>query len=112
MKSKRVRVGFLITDDSRMKIYNQRLLGKAKATDVISMPVNDVLSDSEEMLGELIVDCQEVTRNARRFRVPYKHELARVVAHGVLHLMGMGDETPKARSAMKAIEDQIVSELQ
>lgn len=110
MKNKKVRVGFLVTSDRQMKVYNKRFFGKSNATDVISLPIGDELA-GDEVLGDLIIDRQQVARNARRYKVSYKHELARVVAHGVLHLMGMGDETPKARSAMQAIEEQVVSEL-
>lgn len=96
MKSK---VSFVIVGDEVMK------------TDVISQPIGDELPDGTRYLGEVIINEEQVRRQAREYGVSEAQELARVVAHGVLHLLGYEDETPEKRAQMKAIEDAVVREV-
>ena len=111
MNKKKIRIGFLITNDHQMKKVNQKLFNDATPTDVISIPIDDDLSSDQQILGEIVVNSDEVTRNATKHHHSYPVELARVVTHGVLHLLGYTDDTPDRRSAMQAIEDTIVKEM-
>jgi len=96
-----------------MKKVNSIVFGRDATTDVISMPIMEKInldkSKDIELCGEIVVNHDQVVRNAKEYEVSYEQELARVVAHGVLHIMGYTDDTEKARSAMKAIEDAVVS---
>ena len=47
--------------------------------------------------------------NAQTFGVPFENELARVIIHGVLHLLGYGDKTPKEEAHMHALEDKYLA---
>ena len=101
-------VDILLVDDERMKSLNEATFAKDNTTDVISYPVDK----DKGLLGQLVVNVDEVKRNAKRFNTSYELELARVVAHGTLHLLGYTDDTDDARSVMKAIEDEIVSDYE
>lgn len=72
--------------------------------------MNETVGESP-LLGEVIVNKDEVLRNAEMYHVSYAQELARCVAHGVLHLMGYTDDTPQHKAAMSSIEDSVVSEF-
>lgn len=93
------RISFVITDDSAMD------------TDVISQPINEELPNGTKYLGEVVVNEEQVKRQADEYSVSEEEEMARVVAHGVLHLLDYEDDTPENREAMKAIEDSVVREI-
>lgn len=93
------KVSFVITDDSTMD------------TDVISQLIDESLPDGTKYLGEIVVNEDQVRRQARGYGVSEAEEMARVVAHGVLHLLGYEDDTPEKREAMKAVEDSVVSKI-
>ncbi len=94
------KISFLVTDsDHNMK------------TDVISQPINEKLPDGTYYLGEVLINEKQVERQAKEYRVSKEEEMARVVAHGVLHLLGYKDELEEERRKMKAIEDAVVRRL-
>ena len=99
-------VEVLLVGDDHMKELNKTTFGKNDTTDVISYPVDK----DKGLLGQLVVNVDEVRRNAERFGTKYELELARVVAHGTLHLLGYTDDTEDSRMVMKALEDAVISD--
>jgi probable rRNA maturation factor len=70
----------------------------------------DVLSFQYNILGEIVI-CPEVVRaNAKKFNSTFKKELARVLIHGILHLLGYSHETntAKAKKMRKKEEDYLL----
>jgi probable rRNA maturation factor len=80
---------------------NRRHLGSRGDTDVITFALGRQ-TPSAPLVGDIYVAPDVVRAQARRWRVPVREELARVVIHGVLHAIGHdhpdGDE--RVRSAM------------
>ncbi|MCA9391916.1 rRNA maturation RNase YbeY [candidate division WWE3 bacterium] len=108
--TKKLSVGFSLTHDKSMKEINRKVFGSSSTTDVISLPLNE--SDAEKnVLGDLVVNVDEVKKNADKYGVSFIAELARVVAHGVLHLYGYDDATDKGKAAMRTIEDMVVKDV-
>jgi probable rRNA maturation factor len=71
----------------RIRELNRRYRRKDRPTDVLAFP------DKEpERLGELVICPEEVKKNAKRFNSTFKKELARVLIHGLLHLLGRDHE--------------------
>lgn len=124
------RFNVVITHDSKMRAFKKQWFGIDETTDVISfatgtqnMPVSLGASPprqaggetgqggqiEEDLVGEIVVNEDEVRRNAKAFGVSFEQEMARVVAHGVLHVYGYEDDTKEGKAAMKAIEDVVVS---
>lgn len=115
----KVQVDFSIVDDQCMIRLNSQWFNKENPTDVISFPMNQNDADTghedpmllPKLAGEIVVDEDEIKRNAEKFGVSFEQELARVVAHGVLHLYGYEDDTEEGRQAMKIIEDAVVNDF-
>lgn len=114
------RFNVVITHDSKMRAFKKQWFGIDETTDVISfaagtqnMPVSLGAGQGgqieEDLVGEIVVNEDEVRRNAKAFGVSFEQEMARVVAHGVLHVYGYEDDTKEGKAAMKAIEDVVVS---
>jgi len=64
--------------EGRMRKLNKKYRGKNKVTDVLSF----------DGLNEIVVCLREVKKNAKRFDSTFKKELARVLIHAILHLLG------------------------
>ncbi|MDP3052191.1 MAG: rRNA maturation RNase YbeY [bacterium] len=73
-----------LVGSERMRELNKKYRGKNLATDVLSFQYGDS--------GEVAICLPQVKKNARRFKFTFKKELARVLIHGILHLLGFNHE--------------------
>lgn len=90
-------VTLLFISEGEMASYNERFLDREGPTDVLAFPVEDLLpgvvpeTDSQGpplMLGDVVVAPAYVRRQASKFGVSYEDEMALMVTHGILHLLG------------------------
>jgi rRNA maturation RNase YbeY len=56
--------------------------------------------------GDIFISVDRVKENASDFGVEFDLELKRVMAHGVLHLLGFGDKSEEEASQMRLKEDE------
>ncbi len=59
--------------------------------------------------GDLFISVDRVTDNASDLNVSFLEELARVIAHGALHLCGYGDKSQSESAVMRQKEDYYIS---
>jgi probable rRNA maturation factor len=97
-------VSVLVTDDRRISRYHRNFLNRQGATDVIAFP-----ADAEGYLGDVVVSAQTAKRQARVYCQTTQHELARYVAHGVLHLLGYRDKKPKDHRCMHHRQEELLN---
>ena len=91
---------------------NREHLGHRGPTDVITFALGRAGADGA-VVGDVYI-CQDVARgNARRLGVPVREELARLVVHGVLHVLGHEHPDGEARvgSAMWRRQERLVARL-
>lgn len=90
-------VNLLLVDETEMASYNGRFLDRDGATDVLAFPVEELLPglvpDSDPqgpplMLGDVVIAPSYVRRQAGEHGVTYEDEMALMVTHGILHLLG------------------------
>ena len=112
MKDKLTKVSVVLTRDKQMQRLNKSVFRHDEQTDVISFPLDSTMDEGKNYLGEIVINQDQVERNAQDYGVTYAQELARVVTHGVLHLLGYTDDTPEEKIKMTAIEDAVVSEIE
>ena len=117
-------VDVLLTDDEAIHQINRDMREVDRATDVLSFPEFDLrpgeLPTEEDAdpgtglipLGDMVLSMERVQAQAREYGHSNRRELAYLVAHSVLHLLGYDhlDEGPmKAR--MREREEIIMAEL-
>jgi rRNA maturation RNase YbeY len=73
-----------LVGQGRIRKLNKQYLKKNRVTDVLAFPGNG--------LGEIVICLREVKKNAKRFGSTFEKELARVLIHGILHLIGYDHE--------------------
>ncbi len=82
---------------------NRQFLGHDYFPDVITFDY----SDRKEgwVSGDVYIDVETVADNARRLGFAREREMQRVVVHGLLHLCGQKDKTPRTNRQMHSKED-------
>lgn len=84
--------------DALVRRLNRRYRGTGRATDVLAFPLET--PGPSRLLGEVIVSVETARRQARRLGVPLGLELALLVVHGLLHLVGYDDRNPREARLM------------
>jgi len=79
-----------LVGQGRIRELNKKYRGKNRVTDVLSFPGNG--------LGEIVICLREVKKNAKRFGSTFEKELARVLIHGILHLLGYNHEVSEEKA--------------
>jgi len=97
-------VSVVCISDGVSRRLNRRFLRHDYATDVMCFP----LGEGDAVEGELYVNLDRARVQARRFAVSPTHELARLVVHGTLHLLGYDDLAPATQLRMRRREDHYV----
>lgn len=87
-KIKKLHFTVSLVNDRQMKKLNLKHRGLKHATDVLSFELKEKLPNGE-WVGEVVVDKDSARRQARRFKHSYQEEVAFLVAHGVMHLLGV-----------------------
>ena len=65
----------------------------------------------QNSLGEVIISYPQAQRQAAEAGHPIERELAVLLTHGVLHLLGHDHQGPEGRQAMESIEAQVVAQV-
>lgn len=96
-----------LADNETMRELNRRYRSIDRPTDVLSFPLDD-----ESLLGDIAVSLDKARAQATEFNVTYEQELARLLVHGLLHLVGY-DHVKGGRQAraMRAKEEEILGAL-
>ena len=102
-------VGLLLTGDEAVRVMNHTWRGRDKATDVLSFP-DDGEGDSG-YLGDIAVSMDRAVEQAPRFSATFEQEVARLVVHGLLHLLGYDHHSPSEGRRMKAKERHYLAAL-
>lgn len=105
----------LLVTEEEMTGYNERFLGRTGPTDVLAFPVEDLLPgvvpDVDPhgpplVLGDVLVAPAYVRRQATELGVEFEDEMALMVTHGILHLLGYlhDDEADAVRMEQREID--------
>lgn len=122
-------VSLLFVDEATMAELHQRFLGKPGPTDVLSFPIDeepapggrspdqggtgpgDGAADDDDvpaLLGDVVICPAVAARNAVDHGVELQDELALLVVHGVLHLLGMDHEVDAEAEVMERREQLLL----
>ena len=101
-------IHYIFLSDSGLLEINKQFLNHHDFTDIITFP----LSESEQIIrGEIYISLDRVKENASLNNVNFHQEIARVLVHGVLHLLGYNDHTKEEKNEMRSKEDYYLNLL-
>ncbi len=120
-------VSLLFVDEDAMAALNEQFLGKSGPTDVLSFPIEDEPGPAGRspdlggsgpgtaseygalmLLGDVVICPEVASRNAAAHEVSFDDEVALLVVHGLLHLLGMDHEEDAEAERMEALEQQLL----
>ena len=100
-------VSVAVVDGRTVRRINRKYLGRDRITDVISFPLEDDFNEEGDfldeggwLLGEIVVCASRAKAVAKRRGGRPQAELLLYVVHGLLHLLGMDDDTARAAQQM------------
>ena len=114
-------LSLVIATQEKVQELNRDYLGKDVPTDVIAFSMmageKDVASfvpppDGVDYLGEVIISYLQAVIQAEEYQHSVKREVAILIIHGVLHLLGYDDEEPELKRVMSAREEEILSRVE
>ena len=124
-----VELSMLFIDEHAIAELNERFLDETGPTDVLDFPMDEHLSEggrspdsggtgpgvnpefpteAPTMLGDVVLCPAVARRNANAASRPYEDEMALLVVHGILHLLGMDHADPDEATAMQRRERELL----
>ncbi len=94
-----------VVDNASIHELNRTYLQHDYATDVLSFLLED---DQHRLDGEVVVSAEMAATQSRQYGWSAADELLLYVIHGVLHLVGLDDQTDEARAEMRAAEGKFL----
>ncbi len=120
-------VSLLFVDEPAMAALNEQFLDKRGPTDVLSFPIEDDPTPAGRspdfggtgpgvslepgpltLLGDVVICPAVAARHAVEHQVSLDDEVALLVVHGLLHLLGMDHEDDAEAEEMEALEQQLL----
>ena len=118
----KVELGLVITSQERVQQLNQGYLGRDEPTDVLAFsmlpteekpevdfPLFVQPPDGVLHLGEVIISYPQAVIQAEEHQHSINKEIAILITHGVLHLLGYEHDKPELERQMKSREEEILS---
>ncbi|MGD0219206.1 MAG: rRNA maturation RNase YbeY [Acidimicrobiales bacterium] len=122
----------LFVDEETIAALNERFLATSGPTDVLAFPIDEdqvVLGRSPDnggsgpgwenaedgsapvLIGDVVICPAVAWRNAPEHAGSFDDEIALLLVHGILHLLGMDHERPAEAEAMGAREQELLDDL-
>lgn len=113
-------IGLLIATQERIRELNRDYLGRDEPTDVLAFSAREEVADLPFIhppdgllhLGEVIIAYPQAVIQAAEHRHPVKKELAILIIHGLLHLLGYEHDKPDLERRMRAREKELLSYIE
>jgi len=95
-----------------MGTLNRKHLGHRGATDVIAFGFNEA-GRRAPVIGDIYIAPEIARENARRHRAGVREEVARLVVHGVLHVLGYehADDESRITSPMWRRQERLLASV-
>ena len=94
-------INYILCDDEYLLKVNQDFLDHDYYTDIITF---DYVK-GKTISGDIFVSLPRISDNAKNLVKDFNSEFHRVLAHGILHLMGYKDKTEEEITVMRQKED-------
>lgn len=96
----------VLVDNDAIRDYNHRFRGEDAVTDVLAFPGDD------KYLGDIIISVERAKEQAPSYGFTLEREVALLVIHGVLHLLGYRDYSSSEAKEMEELQMGILRDLE
>ena len=121
-------LALMFVDQATMTQLNGTFMGQQGPTDVLAFPIDaedevgsgrspdgstagpdrEPATDVPMLLGDVVICPAVAARNASDQASPYDDELALLIVHGILHVLGMDHAEPEETALMQARERELL----
>lgn len=95
-------VSYIFCSDEYLLKLNQKYLKHDTYTDILTFTLSGT---SLPIISEIYISIDRVRENAHELNINFSDELHRVMIHGILHLCGYSDHTPRLKTEIHKKED-------
>ena len=106
-----VSLSVLLAGGRRLQSLNRAFRQDDRTTDILAFPADERGPDGVRRLGDLALGLEGLRRTARGFGAGDSDQLAHLVIHGVLHLLGHEHGAPGPRARMRGAEARALARL-
>ncbi|NHM27341.1 rRNA maturation RNase YbeY [Desulfofundulus sp. TPOSR] len=108
-------VSLVFVDDEYIHRLNREYRGVDRPTDVLSFALQEgepmPEAGEETLLGDVVISLETARRQSEEYGHSFEREVAFLVAHGVLHLLGYDHQTEEEGREMREKEEAILARL-
>ncbi|MDK2888141.1 MAG: putative rRNA maturation factor [Thermoanaerobacter sp.] len=108
-------VSLVFVDDDYIHRLNREYRGVDRPTDVLSFALQEgepmPAAGEEILLGDVVISLEMARRQSEEYGHSFEREVAFLVVHGVLHLLGYDHQTEEQRRAMREKEETIMARM-
>lgn len=97
-------LNYIFCSDSYLLELNKKYLNHNYFTDIITFQ-----GEGNGLEGDIFISIHRVQDNAKSLKISFENELHRVIAHGLLHLIGYKDKSEAELQVMRTKEDWCLS---
>lgn len=102
-------INYIYCSDNYLLEINKTYLDHDYFTDIITFDQRDNIEEPIE--ADIFISIDRVEENAKDSKTTFETELNRVMAHGLLHLIGFNDKTEEQKTEMRKTEEACLSLL-
>lgn len=114
-------VDITLVDDKKIREINNEYRNVDSSTDVLSFPilegsegnikpeVGDFDTDGNAILGDIVISMETARKQANEYGHSFERELAFLVTHGMLHLLGFDHEEKEEEKKMLEEQEKILT---
>lgn len=104
-------IDITVVGDVAIRSLNKHYRGKDKVTDVLSFAWSEDEIMPSAYLGQVYLSYPQIRRQARAFGVPVAEEFARLLVHGLLHIVGYDHVHPAETKRMFELQERIIAQV-
>ena len=115
-------ISLVVADDETVHGLNRDYRGLDETTDVLAFPLWESRSGEDDgadslppeasaPVGEVVISYPQAARQARESRKLVRAEMALLVVHGVLHLLGYDHADDCEKQRMWAVQDDVLTRV-
>lgn len=102
-------INYIFCSSPKHRAMNIEFVGHDYFTDIITFDYSSLKEGY--VSGDIYIDVETVRDNAHIYHTSFRREMQRVVVHGLLHLCGQKDKSPRSEKQMHAKEDKYLALL-
>jgi rRNA maturation RNase YbeY len=114
--AKRSELSVVLAGDGEVVKLNRRYRKRNRTTDVLAFPLLEGVGPRKGpadkiALGDVVISVPQARRQAKENGVPLRREMALLLTHGILHLLGYDHETKAQEKRMFGLQERLLKKL-